>query len=148
MSHQIHQGRCSCGAVRFELSGPLRPVIYCHCLQCRRQSGHFLGATETPNSGLTITAGADQLAWNRSSENARRGFCRICGSALFWKHRGQDRTSVLAGSIDAPTGLTPGYHIFVSQKGDYYEVADGLPIYFRWGNAKKSRRSTSFADVT
>jgi hypothetical protein len=40
--HQIRAtGGCLCGAVRYEVRGPLRPVVYCHCTQCRRTSGHF-----------------------------------------------------------------------------------------------------------
>jgi hypothetical protein len=132
MSQQVHQGGCSCGAVRYEAFGDLRPVIYCHCGQCRRQSGHFLGATEVPDANLTVTAGADDLTWYQSSDKARRGFCRICGSGLFWKHDRQDSTSILAGSFDLPSGLKEGYHIFVEHKGDYYAIDDGLPQHQRW----------------
>ena len=34
-------GGCECGAVRYEVRGPLREVIDCHCGQCRRTHGHF-----------------------------------------------------------------------------------------------------------
>jgi hypothetical protein len=132
MSGQVHCGGCGCGAVRFELRAQLRPVVYCHCEQCRRQSGHFLGATEVPDAMLTITVGEGEITWYKSSDKARRGFCRICGSGLFWKHGEQDSTSVLAGSIDRPSGLTADRHIFVSQKGDYYAIDDGLPQHARW----------------
>jgi hypothetical protein len=29
-------GGCLCGAVRFEVLGPLRDVVLCHCGECRR----------------------------------------------------------------------------------------------------------------
>jgi hypothetical protein len=32
-------GSCLCGAVAFEITGPLRSVIACHCHQCRKQTG-------------------------------------------------------------------------------------------------------------
>jgi hypothetical protein len=35
--------------------------------------------------------------------------------------------SVLAGSFDRPSGLEGASHIFVADKGDYYEITDGLP---------------------
>ena len=38
-------GSCLCGAVRFEVHGPLRPVLACHCIQCRRQTGNYMSAT-------------------------------------------------------------------------------------------------------
>ena len=35
-------GSCLCGAVAFEITGPLRPVIACHCHQCRKQTGTYM----------------------------------------------------------------------------------------------------------
>jgi hypothetical protein len=132
MDENTHGGGCGCGAVRYELRGELRPVIYCHCDQCRRQSGHYLGATSVPDAMLTVVAGADEITWYRSSQSARRGFCRHCGSGLFWKHDSLDQISVLAGSLDRPSGLSASHHIFVAQKGDYYAIDDGLPQMEWW----------------
>jgi len=33
-------GGCLCGAVRYEVLGPLRDVVLCHCSHCRRTHGH------------------------------------------------------------------------------------------------------------
>ncbi len=129
--NKSHTGGCGCGAVRFEARGPLRPVIYCHCDQCRRQSGHFLGATAVADEYLTVT-GSQNVTWYKSSDKAKRGFCGICGSGLFWKHDRLDQTSILAGSFDKPSGLTASHHIFTAQKGDYYVIDDGLPQHERW----------------
>jgi hypothetical protein len=70
--------------------------------------------------------GEEALTWYRSSEKARRGFCRICGSSLFWEPIGTGRVSIAAGSLDSPTRLKTVRHIFVADKGDYYEIHDGL----------------------
>jgi hypothetical protein len=124
-------GRCNCGAVRFRTHGELREVIYCHCRQCRRQTGHFYAATSVDEQCLTLEA-SDSLAWYAASPDARRGFCGVCGSALFWRREGDDSISVLAGAFDAPTGLRGGSHIFLAEKGDYYDVADDLPRHEEW----------------
>lgn len=121
-------GSCHCGAVRFSVRGPVREVIYCHCEQCRRQTGHFVAATACDDDQLSVS-GADNLNWYAASDTAKRGFCRTCGSLLFWKANGSDRTSIMAGSFDKPTGLVAGHHIHVADKGDYYEITDGLPQY-------------------
>jgi len=121
-----NRGSCLCGAVTFHTTGPLRGVIYCHCSQCRRQTGHFVAATASADDDLRI-AGAENLNWYAASNEAARGFCRKCGSLLFWKQEGTDRTSIMAGSFAAPTGLQGLKHIFVGDKGDYYEIEDGLP---------------------
>ncbi len=118
-------GSCLCGAVRIRTTGDLRGVVYCHCAQCRKQTGHFFAATNLAEADLEVT-GEDNVAWYESSHVARRGFCRTCGSALFWKLKGTDRIAVLAGLFDAPTGLKQAGHIFVAEKGDYYEITDGL----------------------
>jgi SAM-dependent methyltransferase len=39
MSTPTATGRCVCGAVRYETSGPLRDVVVCHCVECRRYHG-------------------------------------------------------------------------------------------------------------
>jgi len=70
---------------------------------------------------------SDGLAWFQSSAQVRRGFCSICGSTLFFDPIDQDWTSVAMGAFDEPTGATLSVHIFVADKGDYYEIADGLP---------------------
>ncbi len=119
-------GRCNCGAVRFEAAGPFRPAMACHCKSCRRQSGHFLAATEIVRSGLSL-AGEEFLAWYSATPKAERGFCRRCGVHLFWERVGSDRISILMGCLDDPTGLKLESHIFVGEKGDYYQITDGVP---------------------
>ena len=56
-----------------------------------------------------------------------RGFCRVCGSSLFWDPRGQDFVYISAGTLDPPTGLRAAGHVWLSQAGDYYEITDDLP---------------------
>lgn len=119
-------GSCLCGAVRIEVAGPLGPADACHCRECRKQSGHYLASANVPRSALSVT-GEDKVGWYRSSEKVRRGFCTVCGSVLFWDPVERDWTSVAMGAFEAPTGTRLELHIFVEEKGDYYEIADGLP---------------------
>lgn len=130
MNEENHTGACLCGAVRFRTRGPLRGVIYCHCRQCRRQTGHFLAATNVSDERIVIEGG-ESIIWFAASASARRGFCRTCGSLLFWKHNELDSISVMAGAFDEPTGLRAECHIFVADKGDYYTIDDGLPQHAR-----------------
>ena len=110
---------CLCRGVTFELHGALRPVMACHCTQCRKTSGHFWAATELDRDGLRITR-ADGLEWYRSSDRARRGFCSTCGSSLLWQEDGDETIFVAAGAIDGETGLRLEKHIHEADKGDYY----------------------------
>ena len=117
-------GGCLCGAVRYRVMGPLREVVACHCQQCRRSSGHHVAATSAERADIEI---AGTVTWYASSRWARRGFCGVCGSNLFWDRIGGPRLSISAGTLDGPTGLRLKGHIFVADKGDYYAIADGLP---------------------
>ena len=92
-----HNGSCLCGAVRFKTRGALRGVVYCHCSQCRKQTGHFVAATAAKDADIDIE-GMDALTWYGASDVAKRGFCRTCGSLLFWKHSELDSISIMAGS--------------------------------------------------
>jgi hypothetical protein len=65
------------------------------------------------------------LRWYKSSERAKRGFCQICGSTLFWQGTGRDYIAIAAGTLDGATGITIAGHIFCADKGDYYEILDG-----------------------
>ena len=120
-------GRCLCGAVRFEIRGPLKEPHACHCTECRRQSGHFVVAAGVLWSDFVLTESRG-LKWYRSSERARRGFCSECGSALIWDDD-SDQVSVTLGILDPPTGTAVAGHIFVDEKGDYYDISDRLPRY-------------------
>lgn len=121
---KIH-GRCLCGDIRYTITGDLRDAHICHCSQCRRQSGHAIAAASALRTSVAID-GAENLSWFSASDAARRGFCRTCGSMLFWDDGGTE-LSINLGALDAPTGARVTSHIFVADKGDYYDINDGLP---------------------
>ncbi len=119
-------GACLCGGVKYEVDGPLRAVVYCHCEQCRRTSGHYVAATACKPEHLTLSVD-DGLRWFRSSPEAQRGFCASCGASLFWRPDHGEYVSIMAGTLDGPTGLKAVKHIFVPDVADYYSIHDGLP---------------------
>ena len=121
-------GGCLCGAVRYAAHGALRNVVYCHCEQCRRTSGHYVAATNVADADLELTT-SDGLRWFDSSAAAKRGFCGLCGSSLFWKRLESDTISVMAGSLDDKQALIADRHIFVDDKASYYAINDGLPCF-------------------
>lgn len=121
-------GGCLCGKVRFATTGPLREVIFCHCSQCRRQSGLYFAATSVPADRLALE-GEGNITWFAASTFAKRGFCATCGTLLFWKPNEEARYAILAGAFDRPAALQAGYHICTSGKPDFYRISDGLPQY-------------------
>lgn len=125
----MHRGSCLCGAVTFEVAGPLPPPDACHCTQCRKHSGHYLVSSDVPRAAVSIH-GAEQVTWYRSSDKVQRGFCSTCGASLFFDPIDREKHGWIAiamGAFDPPTETRLAKHIFVADKGDYYDIADGLP---------------------
>ena len=116
-------GSCNCKAVTFTVE-PNDRTAACHCGQCRKQSGHYWASGSAPVTAFDISG---DVRWYAASDTAQRGFCPTCGCFLFWKHNDEDEMSFSLGVIDGPTGLTLSRHIFTRWKGDYYDLADGVP---------------------
>jgi len=119
-------GACLCGAVRVRVTGGLPAPDACHCSQCRKMSGHFWSASDVPREALSVE-GEEHVRWYRSSAKVRRGFCSVCGSSLFFDPDTTPWIAVSMGLFDTPTGTRQSKHIFTADKGDYYEIGDGLP---------------------
>jgi len=114
-------GQCLCGAVRYEVDGPLRDVVVCHCSRCLRTHGHAAAYSACASDDLVLVR-ADGLRWYEA-ENRARGFCGRCGASLFWRALGRDTISIAAGTLDQPTGLRTVAHIHTRDSADYYEIA-------------------------
>src|SRR5262245_48104523 len=100
-------GRCLCGSVRYVVSGPLREILVCHCVECRRWAGRAWTATAARATDLEILdpTGLRWIPSPDSEHDAERGFCTSCGASLFWRIPGGERVSLSAGTLDEPSGL-------------------------------------------
>lgn len=125
---EVTTGSCLCGGVAYEVTGPLRDVIGCHCIQCRKTSGHHVAATATLKTALKLVR-EDTLRWYRASPAAQRGFCGECGGNLFWRPDEGENVSIFAGTLDGDQKLPFSRHIFAQFKGAYYEFPDGAEIF-------------------
>ena len=122
-----YKGSCLCGTISFTVNGELPPPDACHCKQCRKFSGHYFVSTDVPKASLTIV-GEENLRWFPSGvKKVRRGFCVNCGASLFWDPLEHDWIGVAMGAFDEPTETQTHIHVFTSEKGDYYDLTDGLP---------------------
>jgi hypothetical protein len=91
-------------------------------------TGHFMAAAFVNKSDLSIND-SPNLRWYRSSPTAKRGFCGECGSTLFWAGDTWDEIGIAAGTLDDTQGMKLTAHVFTPDKGDYYDITDGLPQY-------------------
>jgi hypothetical protein len=129
MSEKTVSGACLCGAVRFEVEGPLDRVAHCHCSICQRAHGAaYVTWAAVPRERVRITRGADALAHFASSEIGTRSFCRTCGSSMFCELTTHPADiDVALACLRGDHGAKPRAHLFFDDRAPWTEVADGLP---------------------
>ena len=120
----MRTGSCLCGDISFTVDAQAQGPSACHCGQCRKQSGHVWASAYAPKDRIDISG---PVRWYEASPKAKRGFCPRCGSFLFWAAHDENTLSFALGALHEPTGVTLEKHIFCADKGDYYDIADGVP---------------------
>ena len=116
----MRNGGCQCGAVRYEVTGPVLKVYVCHCDECRKQSASAFGISAfVPREALRLTHGTPRW-WSRQTDSGRVldcAFCPDCGSRL-WHQRAEmaDIVTVKAGSLDEPIDISDAVHIWTARK--------------------------------
>ena len=116
------EGHCLCGEIHVRVMAPLRKILVCHCSQCQRWHGQAAYYTRAARRDLQVT-GENYLSWFQSSEYARRGFCSLCGSNMFWAPTGDQFWSIAAGLLYPGEDLSVAAHIFCDY-GTRYETGD------------------------
>lgn len=126
----IRSGRCLCGGVRYTVEDPVTAPQICHCRECQRQSGHAWAAITAPVAQMRLTD-EGSLGWYRASAKARRGFCRECGSFLFWQRVGADTIDISMGSLDDRADLHLEAEIWCAEQAPYAGEVGTAPCYAR-----------------
>lgn len=127
----MYSGGCLCGSVRFEIKGPIRNIVYCHCSQCRKAQGSAFATNGIVKAGdFDILTGADLLTGYESSPGQTKYFCRICGSPILSKSEARpEQVRVRLGTIDSEIVERPIAHIFSTSKAGWENLTDDLPQY-------------------
>ncbi len=121
-------GSCLCGAVSFELEFPSKWCGHCHCSQCRRAHGAgYVTWAGFDSDNFRLIRGDHHLAWYKSSPEARRGFCRDCGSPmLFESDRWPGETHVALGCLEGPLDREPAGNVFFDTHVDWMPIDRSL----------------------
>jgi len=124
-------GKCLCEGVRFEISGRLGPLGYCHCSQCRRASGSAFGANADARRDEFKWLGGEELVREyESSPDTIRAFCSRCGSPLYKRSNAKpDVIRIRLGSLEEDPGVRARVHVYVADKAPWYEITDSLPQF-------------------
>lgn len=116
------RGHCLCGEVRITAKKASSDVGACHCKMCRRWGG---GPFMEIDCGTEIDfQGEDNIAVFDSSNWAERGFCRNCGTHLFYRIKASGQHMVPVGLFADEEDLAFESQVFIDEKPTYYEFAN------------------------
>ena len=115
-------GNCLCGAVRITAKDAGNTVGACHCKMCRRWGG---GPFMEIDCGTEVTfAGDENVRVFASSDWAERGFCKQCGTHLFYRLKATGNYSVPIGLLEDDEQLEFRHQVFVDERPSYYEFSN------------------------
>lgn len=131
MRYVTHTGSCLCGAVRFEITGDLKPIQLCHCGDCRKAQGTPFGANmPVAADKFRLISGQETLRAYESSKGKERVFCGTCGSPILSRLTAKPEiVRVRAGTLDAPVRAPLAFHFHVASKADWWPITDQLKQY-------------------
>lgn len=114
------EGGCTCGRVRYRLSGEPMIVHACHCRWCQRETGtaHALNAVYEAERVIHTAAEPEVIVTPSASGRGQRiARCSVCKVAVWSNYSASGELSrfVRVGTLDEPT-LQPDIHIFTASK--------------------------------
>ena len=119
-------GGCQCGAVRYACDLPPKNVHLCHCRMCQKAvGGPFAVIGPVLKTSFRVTRG--QISWFRSSDLARRGFCRDCGTQLIFDYPEAPDIGVLVGTLDQPDRVPPVVQYGIESRLSWFQRLHELP---------------------
>lgn len=119
-------GSCLCGDVTYEIENTPTKVGACHCVMCRKWSGGIYLAVHLTKDQVTFK-GEEHIECYKSSDWAERGFCKTCGSSLFYRVTApgpnEGDLHLAFGTIDDQSGMYLEEEIFIDRKPEGYSFA-------------------------
>jgi len=117
-----HTGQCLCGAVKLTIAQDIRVTTACHCNMCRRWAGGPFFAVDV---GQSISlSGVDNISIFSSSDWAERGFCKKCGTNLYYRLIENNEFHVSVGVLDELSKLKLTTEYFIDEKPGLYDFAN------------------------
>ncbi len=123
------EGGCLCGNIRYRITGQPKDATHCHCTTCRKASGAAFVTWSSIHRDNFKWLGEKPMNY-RASEIAYRGFCAHCGTHLtFCYNNRPDWIAFTAASLDDPSAITPGAHIWTKSRLPWLKLDDHLPEF-------------------
>ena len=131
MNGDSYKGGCLCGKVRFEITGEIENIVYCHCSRCRKAQGSaFATNGNVAVDKFSFISGEEEMTGYESTPGQTKYFCRHCGSPIISKSiTAPDKVRVRLGVIESEIKEKPMAHIFSTSKANWDEICGELPQY-------------------
>jgi hypothetical protein len=123
------KGRCLCGAVSYQSSGPAVFMGNCYCADCRRESGTgHITAVAVPDSSLELAGETrDFTKPSDSGQSIRNTFCPVCGTTLCTHPSGLAGLALIrAGTLDDVSVVDPQINMYVARAPTWDKPAEGI----------------------
>ncbi|MZR61998.1 GFA family protein [Alcanivorax sp. DP30] len=114
-------GHCLCGKVCLTATPKSQHLGACHCDMCRRWGGGPLLVVDCENVEVS---GDDSVGIYASSDWAERGFCKQCGTHLFYRLKEGGLYAVPVGVLDGDSHWQLAEQVFIDSKPGYYSFAE------------------------
>jgi hypothetical protein len=129
VASEMLNGKCECGAVRYQVADEFLYASNCHCSRCRAATGSaFKPFAGIERDKLEVLTGGHALLVN-GDEMLNDTRCAKCGSLLYSVVREGEFVHVALGSLVDEPGMRPMKHIFVGSKAPWFEITDDLPQF-------------------
>ena len=135
-------GRCTCGAVRYRMTGMPLFVHCCHCRWCQRETGASFALNALIEADrVVLLRGEPEIVVtpSNSGEGQKIARCPKCRIALWSNYAGAGDALrfIRVGTLDDPDGFPPDIHIFTSSKQPWVVLSPTIPAVAEYYDAKE-----------
>lgn len=116
------KGHCLCKSVKFSFNLKSKHFDACHCSMCRNWGGGPAFTVEA-DGGIEFE-GEENISIYSSSKWAERGFCKVCGSNLFYRFKQQDFCNFSLGTIENNKDFKFTTQIYIDSKPNNYSFSN------------------------
>jgi hypothetical protein len=131
---EIHEGGCSCRAVRYRTTNAPRLASVCHCTFCQHKSGSAFGiGVYFKSDDVEFLSGTLRIYEHRSDASGRwirNEFCVNCGSTVTWTLEAMpDGRGIAGGTFDDPHWFEIARHSWTRSAHRWVAIPHGVPAY-------------------
>ncbi|GAA5214239.1 GFA family protein [Corallincola platygyrae] len=121
-------GQCLCGAIAFEVKPPTKWSAHCHCHLCRQAHGAaFVTWFGVESQQVKLMHDDNMLHWYASSDAGERGFCRNCGSTIFFRsERWPGELHIVLANMCDPIDREVSAHVYFDRHVSWIRNFDKL----------------------